>query len=108
MRHANLNVLATPALLPLQKSAMALARGLGSLKASVLNQVRLTAQGSIAQQSLGAACSLNLYRAFAEGTYLDKSQVTDRIISVTKNFGKADTSKVRSIHQANATKARFR
>lgn len=78
---------------------MALARTLSSLRASVLSKVRLPVQGSIAEQSLGAACSLNIYRAFAEGTYLDKSQVTDRIISVTKNFGKADAAKVRSTHQ---------
>ena len=75
---------------------MVLVRALSSLRASVLSKISIPAQSSIAQQSVGGAFSLNIFRGFAEGTYLDKSQVTDRIISVTKNFGKADVSKVRA------------
>ncbi|XP_021910891.1 acyl carrier protein 2, mitochondrial-like [Carica papaya] len=44
------------------------------------------------------ALSFNaIRRHFSEdvrGSFLDKSEVTDRVISVVKNFGKVDPSKV--------------
>lgn len=74
---------------------MALVGALSSLRASVLRHISVPTQSAAAQQSLGAACSLVFRRGFAEGTYLDKSQVTDRVLEVTKNFGsKVDSSKV--------------
>ncbi len=74
---------------------MALVGALSSLRASVLRHISVPTQGAAAQQSLGAACSLIFRRGFAEGTYLDKHQVTDRVLEVTKNFGsKVDTGKV--------------
>ena len=74
---------------------MALVGALSSLRASVLRHISVPTQTAAAQQSLGAACSLIFRRGFAEGTYLDKSQVTDRVLEVTKNFGsKVDSSKV--------------
>ena len=35
-------------------------------------------------------------RSFAAGTYLDKSEVTDRVVSVVKNFSKVDPAKARA------------
>ena len=76
---------------------MALLGALSSLRASVLRHISVPAQSAAAQQSVGAACSLIFRRSFAEGTYLDKNQVTDRVLEVTKNFGsKVDSSKVRT------------
>jgi hypothetical protein len=75
---------------------MALVGALSSLRASVLRHISVPAQSAAAQQSVGEACSLIFRRGFAEGTYLDKSQVTDRVLEVTKSFGsKVDASKVR-------------
>ena len=77
---------------------MALVGALSSLRASVLRHISVPAQSAAAQQSVGAACSLIFRRSFAEGTYLDKSQVTDRVLEVTKNFGsKVDSSKVSTV-----------
>ncbi len=39
------------------------------------------------------ACSA--LRSFAAGTYLDKAQVTDRVLNVVKNFAKVDPAKAR-------------
>ncbi|KAK9810037.1 hypothetical protein WJX72_003839 [[Myrmecia] bisecta] len=55
--------------------------------------MRLTA-GSNCLQALGVQ-SAGLVRGFAEqGTFLDKKDVTDRVLSVVKNFDKVDPSKV--------------
>ena len=40
------------------------------------------------------AASLHLIRTFAEGTYLSKDDVTQRILNVVKNFDKVDPGKV--------------
>lgn len=45
--------------------------------------------------AIGAASTLSIVRAFSESTYLDKNVVTDRVLSVVKNFDKVDPSKVR-------------
>ena len=74
---------------------MALVGVLSSLRASVLRHISVPTRSAAAQQSVGAACSLIFRRDFAEGTYLDKGQVTDRVLEVTKNFGsKVDAGKV--------------
>jgi hypothetical protein len=41
------------------------------------------------------ALSWAALRSFASGTYLDKAQVTDRVMSVVKNFSKVDPAKAR-------------
>lgn len=72
---------------------MALARGLADLRATVLNRLRLPVQNSLAAQA-GTPFAVSLWRGFAEGTFLDKNEVTERILNVVKNFDKVDQSKV--------------
>ena len=69
---------------------MALAGALSSIRSAVLANIRL---GS-SVQAVGGATSLTLLRGFAEGTYLDKGQVKERILGVVKNFDKVEPSKV--------------
>ena len=69
---------------------MALARGLAGLRASVLSRLRLPAQ----IQSVGPPVALSLFRGFADSTYLDKGEVTERVLNVVKKYDKVDTSKV--------------
>lgn len=77
--------------------AMALAGALSGLRSAVLANVRLhVGISSRAQQTVGGAACLTLLRGFAEGTYLDKGQVTERILDVVKNFDKVEPSKVSS------------
>ena len=45
---------------------------------------------------LNAVRGGRFYSEEVRGTFLDKSEVTDRIITVVKNFQKVDPSKVRS------------
>ena len=73
---------------------MALVRGLAdSLRGTILSRLQLPAQSALA--TVGAPASLYLFRGFAEGTYLDKNQVTERILNVVKNFDKVDGAKVK-------------
>ena len=72
---------------------MALSQSFSTLRSGVLQHLRLTA-GSSCLQTLGVQ-SLGLVRGFAEqGTFLDKGEVTDRVVGVVKNFDKVDPSKV--------------
>ena len=48
---------------------------------------------ALALASPALACSA--LRSFAAGTYLDKAQVTDRVLNVVKNFAKVDPAKAR-------------
>ena len=48
---------------------------------------------ALALASPALACSA--LRSFASGTYLDKAQVTDRVLNVVKNFAKVDPAKAR-------------
>lgn len=64
---------------------MALMQALRSMKTGVLNRVSFPVAG-------GAAFAI--YRGFAEGTYLNKDEVTERVLNVVKHFNKVDTSKV--------------
>jgi hypothetical protein len=78
---------------PLPWTSMALARALASLRTGVLSHVSIpVSAGSL--QAVGACGSLQLWRHFAEGTYLDKSEVEERVLKAVKNFDKVDPSKV--------------
>ena len=67
---------------------------LRQLRSGVLAHARIEASfAQIGPQLAGPSC-LQLLRSFAAGTYLDKSQVTDRVLNVVKNFEKVDPSKV--------------
>ncbi len=74
---------------------MALAGALSGLRSAVLANVRIGS--SRTQQTVGKAACLTLLRGFAEGTYLDKGQVTERILDVVKNFDKVEPTKVSSV-----------
>ena len=70
---------------------MSLGRAAHHLRASVLQRISVPAVSTQLSQ-LPHSWS----RGFAESTYLDKGQVTERILSVVKNFDKVDGSKVQS------------
>ncbi len=72
---------------------MALARALNSLRASVLSHVSVPVSSS-SFQAAGACASLKFVRGFAEGTYLDKAEVEQRVLNAVKNFDKVDPAKV--------------
>lgn len=76
---------------------MALARAAAQLRSAVLGSIRVPASPLVAARELGAPLSLQFARCFAEGTYLDKGQVTDRILELVKNFEKVEPSKVSTI-----------
>ena len=70
----------------------ALRNSLQALRQGVLAAVRLPANPSFAQQAAPA-----LARGFAaEGSYLDKQQVQDRVLQVVKAFEKVEEGKVRT------------
>lgn len=72
---------------------MALGRTLAAVRAGVLAHLRLPV---LNLQHQAAPASWQLVRGFAEGTYLNKDDVTERVLSVVKNFDqKVDQSKVR-------------
>lgn len=70
-----------------------MAQLLRTLKAGVLASVRLQL-GPAVQQGAAGPASLQLLRSFADASYLDKGAVTDRVLSVVKNFEKVDAGKV--------------
>lgn len=71
--------------------ALALARALASIRSGVLNQIRIPV--SSCQEAAGDLSSL-LSRGFAEGTYLSKDEVAERVVNVVKHFDKIDAGKV--------------
>ena len=81
---------------------MALSEALFSLKhfvrfnVSASTNLRLT-------EPLGRLPSV--MRGFATSTYLDKSQVTDRVLEVVKNFDKVDKAKVGITHMLHLLKS---
>lgn len=77
-------------LLSLSHAAMALLR---SLRQAVLATVRVPAN-PLAQQA-AAPASLQFWRGFGDASYLDKKDVTDRVLGVVKNFEKVEEGKVR-------------
>jgi NADH dehydrogenase (ubiquinone) 1 alpha/beta subcomplex 1 len=74
---------------------MALSSTLQALRSGLLRQFRVPIQQAYVAGNGSAAVSLNIWRGFAGGGYLDKTEVTDRIINVTKHFEKIDPAKVR-------------
>ena len=75
----------------IHSTIMALAGALHTLRSSLLARISLPVNRL---QAVGAAASLSLVRGFAESQYLDKDVVTERVLSVVKNFDKVDPSKV--------------
>ncbi len=75
---------------------MALNSAAQALKAGVLRHIRLPLQHAYGASTSGsAALSLSLWRGFAGGGYLDKDDVTQRVLDVTKHFEKIEPAKVR-------------
>lgn len=54
----------------------------------------LVRQGVLTRIAVPVNPALNGIRAFASASYLDKGEVTDRVLSVVKNFDRVDASKV--------------
>jgi acyl carrier protein len=71
---------------------MSLSAAAQAVRAAVLRHMRLGVQG---QQAAGGAFSLAFTRGFAGGHYLDKGEVTERVLNVTKHFEKIQADKVR-------------
>ena len=67
---------------------MALRQGLKSIHASLLNYFRAY------PQQLTVPCSLVFLRRLAEGTFLDRQNVTERVLHVVRHFEKIDPDKV--------------
>ena len=67
---------------------MALRQGLKSFHASLLNHFRQS------PQQLAVPCSLVFLRGVAEGTFLDRQNVTERVLHVVRHFEKIDPAKV--------------
>lgn len=72
---------------------MALAQAFANLRTGVIRHFSIPATSL---QAAAGGLSLNLTRSFAGGTYLDKSEVTDRILNVVKHFDKIEPGKVRT------------
>ncbi len=73
---------------------MAMARTLTAVRTGVLSHLRIQASLTATQHQSGPAVWQSV-RGFA-GTYLDKNEVTERILNVVKNFEKVDQSKASS------------
>jgi NADH dehydrogenase (ubiquinone) 1 alpha/beta subcomplex 1 len=75
---------------------MAVSSAVSAFKQGLLRHLRVPLQQ---QTLLGSAAavgtSLSLWRGFAGGGYLDKDEVTQRVLEVTKHFEKIDPAKVR-------------
>ncbi|KAK9803206.1 hypothetical protein WJX73_003340 [Symbiochloris irregularis] len=71
---------------------MALARCLSELRGSLLTRLRIPPSTSL--ESCGPPVAQNWLRGFAGSTYLDKNEVTERILSVIKKHDKVEQSKV--------------
>ena len=70
---------------------MALAQVFSTIRSGVISNIRLPVGGF---QAASGSLSTVFSRSFAEGTYLNKDDVTERVLSVVKNFDKADPAKV--------------
>lgn len=55
----------------------------------------LVRQGVLSRLAVQASPALNSVRAFASASYLDKNEVTHRVLSIVKNFDRVDAGKVR-------------
>ena len=70
---------------------MAFTRALSSIRSGVLSRLQLESSAQITPVALSI-----FSRGFAEGTYLSKDDVTERVLNVVKNFDKIDPAKVSS------------
>ena len=73
---------------------MVLASALAAVRWGVIRHIQVPAGGL---QAAAGGLSLTLSRGFAEGTYLNKDDVTERVLKVVKNFEKTDPAKVWSM-----------
>lgn len=75
---------------------MVLSSAVSALRQGLLRHVRMPIQQAAAVSSTSglAGASLSLWRGFAGGGYLDKDEVTQRVLNVTKHFEKIDPGKV--------------
>lgn len=81
---------------PLLHLKMAVSSAVLAFKQGLLRHVRLPLQQqSIFGSAAAAGTSLSLWRGYAGGGYLDKDDVTSRVLEVTKHFEKIDPAKVR-------------
>ena len=72
-----------------------LQRTFAAVRQGVLNNVRLAPGIAMQSSEAVAPVSLQFLRFFAaDASYLDKKDVTDRVINVVKNFEKVDAGKV--------------
>ncbi|KDD72487.1 hypothetical protein H632_c3283p0 [Helicosporidium sp. ATCC 50920] len=69
-----------------------LQRGFAVLRQGVLANVRLAPGTSVFQGLTASQCQA--VRGFADSSYLDKSDVTSRVLAIVKNFEKVDPAKV--------------
>ena len=77
---------------------MALAQALAGIRLGVLRHAGVPI--SSCQAAAGGLTTI-LSRAFAEGTYLNKNDVTDRILNVVKHFDKIEPGKVKARHDCH-------
>jgi hypothetical protein len=70
-----------------------LQRAIAAVRQGVLCSVRLSPNYAAASAA-AAPLSLQFLRNFADASYLDKKDVTDRVLNVVKNFDKVDAGKV--------------
>lgn len=76
---------------------MAVSSAVAAFKQGLLRHVRLPLQQqSIFGSAAAAGTSLSLWRGYAGGGYLEKDDVTSRVLEVTKHFEKIDPAKVRT------------
>lgn len=69
-------------------------RAFAAVRQGVLGQMRMNPSFAL-QSEAAAPLSLNFLRMFADASYLDKKEVTERVLNVVKNFEKVDEAKVR-------------
>jgi len=71
----------------------AIQKGIAAVRQGVLANLRLTPQYSLSYAQTYAPISSSFLRFFADASYLDKNDVTERIMNVVKNFEKVDVAK---------------
>jgi NADH dehydrogenase (ubiquinone) 1 alpha/beta subcomplex 1 len=76
---------------------MAVSSTVAAFKQGLLRHLRVPIQQqSLFGSAVAPGTSLSLWRGFAGGGYLDKDDVTQRVLEVTKHFEKIDPAKVQS------------
>ena len=71
----------------------ALRPGLAAARSAIIQHLRVPV---IAQTQVFSAEMPRFFSEGASGTYLDKKEVTDRVLDVVKNFQKIDPKKVKT------------